>query len=104
MKKKLTEEDVINGWLTKYHNTTLKEVEDSHPEWMENPEKHTRDFYQTYAVTQEQHDEWHKWMIDAIAKSHRLSRAYVKKHSWAIYLNCAPSIIDDKNIAIKDDN
>ena len=92
MKTKLTEEDVINWWLEKYHNTNLTEILKTHPEWEDNPREHTAEFYRAYAVSQEQHDEWHKWMIDAIAKEHGMSKKFVKRHSWAVYLNCSPSV------------
>ena len=46
--KKVNPDDLINGWL-KHHNTTLKQVQENHPEWMENPNKHTREFYRNGA-------------------------------------------------------
>ena len=77
MKKKLTEEEFINMWLMAYHAIDLEGVKKAHPEWMENPEKHTRDFYRTYAVTQAQHDEWYE------------------RDFCLAYLNVAPSIKGD---------
>jgi len=91
-RKKITEEDVINKWLGDYHNTSLEQILKENPEWNEDPQKYTRVFYDKYRVTQAQHDEWHDWMIDAIAKSYKMSKRYTKRSSWTIYLNTAPSI------------
>jgi len=90
--KKVDPRDLIDWWLTKYHNTTLKEVEDTHPEWMEDPQKHTRDFYQTYAVTKEQHDEWETWAKEYTKKITKIKgRIFDKSWCW-VYLDVAPSI------------
>lgn len=89
---KLTQDDLINKWLGDYHNTSLTQVLEENPEWAADPEKHTRDFYQKYQVTQAQHDEWHSWMIDTIAKDFKCSKKYARRSSWAIYLNTAPNI------------
>lgn len=89
---KLTEDDLLNKWLGDYHNTSLEQVIKEHPEWEEEPQKHTRTFYEMYAVTQKQHDEWNEWMIRALAKDFKTSLKYMRGHSWAIYLNTAPNI------------
>jgi len=82
----------LNGWLKPCHNITMTQVEESHPEWMKEPQKHTRDFYNTYQVSQEQHDEWYIWAINEIAKKYRCSKKKAK-HDFALaYLNVAPSV------------
>ncbi len=91
MKKKLSEEDIINWWLEKYHNTNIEKVLKKHPEWADG--NHSRDFYDAYRVTQEQHDEWHEWMIKALMKEFGCKKKYAKKASWVLYLNTAPSVI-----------
>ena len=96
-RKELTEEYVINWWLEKYHNTNLDQVLKDHPEW-DDGENHSRDFYNTYAVTQKQHDEWHKWFIDTVAKTHGTSKKWARKNTCFDYLNVAPSIKDNNQI------
>ena len=50
MKVKLTENDIINWWLKKYHDITIEEIMKDHPEY----EEDSREFFRKYAVTQEQ--------------------------------------------------
>ena len=92
MKKKLTEELFINKWLEDYHNTSIKEVEEKYPEWMEDTNQGSREFYKTYAVSQVEHDEWYRWAIDVLAKHYRLSKKRARRAFWLNYLNVAPSI------------
>ena len=87
-KKELTREDIINGWLQKYHGITAQELVEKEPELCKSP-----DWFKKYAVTQEQHDEWHTWMLEELRKYYGGSKRYIKRGSWAIYLNCAPNII-----------
>jgi len=115
MKPELTEEEFINWWLKKYHNTDLNGVRKAHPKWTKSEKrkpkpkyfpywlwylfikdinKYTRDFYKTYAVTQEQHDEWYEWAINRIAKYYRYSKKRAKRMFCWDYLNVAPSIKD----------
>jgi hypothetical protein len=88
-------EELLDLWLVKYHNTTMQKVREEHTEWMENPQEHTRDFYQKYAVTQEQHDEWEKEAKLLLRKKYRISKWMVEKGWWSVYLNCSPSIIKE---------
>jgi len=92
MKKLLTEEEFINWWLRKYHNTDIEGVKEAHPEWMDDPQKHTRDFYRTYAVTREQHDEWYAWAIKRLMKYYSMGRKRAEKSFCMDYLNVAPNI------------
>jgi len=89
---KLSEEEILNKWLS-YHNTTVKGVLKNHPEWSENPSLHSREFYDTYPVTQEQHDEWYEWFISEIMLRYRYSRKRARRESAFIYLNLAPKVI-----------
>ena len=91
-RNELTEDDFINWWLRKYHDTDMDKVIKAHPEWEAEPEKHTRDFYNTYRVTQEQHDEWHAWFIKAFMKEFRVGKKMAERHSGFAYLNVAPSV------------
>jgi len=89
-RKELTEEMLIDWWLTKYHNTTLKEVFAQHPDWT------SKEFYPTFAVTEEQHNEWHDWMIKELMKYFCIGKKAARKDSWAIYLNTSPSVKTEK--------
>jgi hypothetical protein len=93
MKKLVNDEDLINWWLKKYHNTNLEQVKKDHPEWLEKPAEHTRDFYAAYMVTQEQHDEWEKWAKEYTKKVTGLSKAFIDRSWWTVYLNISPQII-----------
>ena len=90
MKEPLTEADLINWWLEKYHNTDLQKVAKLHPEWMDG--EHARDFYETYQVTQEQHDEWHKWAVKEFARYFKVSKKLAQKNFVWTYLNVSPQI------------
>jgi len=92
MKAKITEEEAINWWLEKYHNTNLAKVMESHPEWRDNPPSHAREFYREYEVTQEQHDEWHEWFIALVMKRYRIGRKLAERRTCFDYLNISPSI------------
>lgn len=88
-------EELLDLWLVKYHNTTIQKVKDEHPEWMENPQEHTRDFYNTYLVTQEQHDEWENEAKLLLRKKYKISKWMVDRGWWSVYLNCSPSVIKE---------
>lgn len=90
-RKQLTDADIINWWLQKYHNTTIAEIHVLHPDWG-GEGWDSRTFYNAYKVTQEQHDEWHKWMLTELQKYFRCSKKYVERHSWVIYLNTSPTV------------
>jgi len=94
MKKKLKEEDLVNWWLEKYHNTNLERIKEKNPERAENPYEHTREFYAKYPVTEEQHDEWNTWAKSYVKKMTGYSKALIDKGWWSVYLNCSPSVIE----------
>lgn len=75
----------VNGWL-KYHDTTIEEVFDQHPEYYDD----NRQFYLDYAVTQEQYDEWYQWAFKEIKKDTRYPDVTIRRSfDW---LNISPSI------------
>ena len=92
---KINTTKLINWWLDKYHNTTLDEVKKDHPEWDENPENFTWDFYNTYKITQEQYDEWEIWAKDYIIKTMKIPKSNLKLYWDWICLDVAPSVIKD---------
>lgn len=96
MKKRLTDTDIINWWLEKFHNTNIAKLLKEHPDWEKDPQAHTKEFYDMHKVTQEQHDEWREWAITALAKERRLSKRYIKMGFWVLDLNAAPSIDDNR--------
>ncbi len=83
---KTSANDMLNWWLTKYFDTTIEEWKES------NPDLSDRDFFLAHQVTQEQHDEWHEWMIADLMKVYRMTRKRAKKESWMIYLNISPMV------------
>ena len=95
MRKKVNIEDLVNWWLEKYHNTNLDKVKEENPEWKENPQAHSREFYQKYQVSQEAHDEWLQWAKNYTKKVTGIKgKLFDKSWGW-VYLNCAPSIIKE---------
>lgn len=92
MRAKLSEEQFINWWLEKYHNTNLAQILRENPEWKKNPHDHTREFYNTYRVTQAQHDEWYEWAIGLVMKTYRFGKKTARRQFALPYLNVAPSV------------
>lgn len=97
MKKKVSSKILINWWLEKYHNTDLDKILEENPKWKENPENYTRDFYNKYKVTQEQHDEWEVWAKEYTKKITKISIKNLNRSWWSIYLNTSPSVIKEDN-------
>ena len=87
MKAILTESEFYNAWL-KYHNTTIEELIEKEPELMK-----TVEWYNKYAVTQEQHDEWYEWAIKRLCSYYRCGRKYAQRSFTFNYLNLAPNIV-----------
>jgi len=90
-RKTLTQEAVINQWLFRYHGITVQELVKKHPRLVKTPRWFTK-----YAVTQEQHDEWHEWFIKKLMWYTGRGRRYVERLSWVEYLNLAPSVKESK--------
>jgi hypothetical protein len=119
MRKLANIEELLDLWLVKYHNTTMQNVKEEHPEWKnveeeyklkmddkdvsseekttigENLGKASREFYETYAVTQEQHDEWEKEAKMLLRKKYKIPKWTVDRGWWSVYLNCSPSVIKE---------
>lgn len=91
MKKQIEGNDLYNAWL-KYHNTNVDEIVKKHPKLSKTPK-----WFNKYAVTQEQHDEWVEWAKEHIRKITKYSKRYIDRHFWSVYLNYAPSIKTKKN-------
>lgn len=85
-KKQLSEEDLINLWMKKYYNTTIEE------EYIKNPWKEPREFYDRYQCTQEQHDEWEVEAKKVYKKTTGLSDYAVKRYWGFTYLNVSPRV------------
>jgi len=96
MGKKVNIDDLVNWWLEKYHGTNIEKILEENPKWKENPSEHTREFYEKYAVTQEQHDEWLQWAKEYTKKVTKV-RGELFNRSWGfVYLDCAPQVIKTK--------
>ncbi len=79
----------VNGWL-KYFDTTIDKVFEKHPEYHSD----NRKFYQDYAVTQEQYDEWHKWAWKEIKKDIK-APDYVIRRSFG-WLDIMPEVKEEQ--------
>lgn len=85
-KKQLSETDIINKWMVECHGITIEEA------YAKEPWTNSRDFYLRYSVTDEQHDSWREWLIQTLMKHTGMSRKYIERQMWAIYLNTAPTV------------
>ena len=90
--KELYEEEFIDWWLEKYHDTNLDKIAELHPEWILEPQKHNMTFYNTYACSQEQHDEWYQWAIGRIMQHRRCGKKRAIRGFAFDYLNVSPTI------------
>ena len=95
--KKVDSKDLINWWLEKYHNTNLDKVMEENPDWKNNPQEHTREFYAKYPVTSEQEKEWETWAKEYFRKVTGMSKKYIESGWWSVYLNTSPSVINEEN-------
>jgi hypothetical protein len=84
------EEWFIDWWLEKYHDTSLQEVIELHPEWMAEKEKHTRDFYKSYQCTDEQAEEWHLWALEMVSWLLMVDREEARRQFVWTFLNVSP--------------
>lgn len=87
MKKKLSGDYIVNGWLQKYHGITVRELMEKEPELVK-----TTDWYKKYSVTQSQHDEWYEWAISELGKNLRMPKVQVRRMFAFDYLNLSPSV------------
>lgn len=93
-KKDISEEHIVDTWLFKYHNTTLKEIEkdfkkDKNGQFLTGESKK---FYKKYEVTQKQHDEWVDEIKVVLKKKFNISKKMFERSFPWTYLNTAPSI------------
>ena len=91
MKKLPDRDEILNLWLFKYHNTTVKEVVDKHPkEVLESP-----DWFKLYPCTKEQYEEWKNEVKDLLRKKYKMSKRFIERGWWSIELDCSPYIKDN---------
>ena len=92
----LTQDEIVNWWLRKYHKTTVEEQIALHPEYAED----SRIFYERFPIHQFQHDQWREWLLNRLSKDRRFkghSKSYIEQSvlPW-IYLDTAPMIIEEQ--------
>lgn len=92
MDKKINTDTLVNWWLGKYFNTNLDKVLEENSKWNENPFKYSREFYEMYQVTQEQHDEWLIWAKKYVKTTLKISTQRLNLGWGFLYLNSAPMI------------
>ncbi len=81
-------DEILNLWLTKFHNTNVKEVIEKHPkEVLMDPS-----WFKLYPVTQEQYDEWEKESKEYILKNYQVHKETLKRAFWQISLDCGPYV------------
>ena len=85
--KTVDREELMDWWLSKYHNTNCKEVVEKHPEEVKSP-----DWFELYPCTQEQCDEWEKWAKAYIKKELKISKALLDRRWPLTYLDTAPYV------------
>jgi hypothetical protein len=90
--KKVSREELLNGWL-KYHNTTVEEVVAKHPkEVLDSPE-----WFKLYPCTQAQYKEWVIWGKNLIKQTTKCSKVYLERQWPWIDLDSSPYVIKDEN-------
>ena len=88
MKKIPNREELLDLWLSKYHNTNIQELISKHPEEV----LKSSDWFKLYPCTQEQEDEWIKEAKELLRKKYKMSKWMVDKGWWSVYLNCSPYV------------
>ncbi len=83
---KLTEDDIVEWWLFKYHGIHLKDAYE--PKWGNDP----KPFYDKYPVTREQYDEWYAWLVKSLMKESGTGKKRTEGGLWPILLTLAPII------------
>lgn len=90
--KPIDPNEIRDLWLKKYHNTTSAKLIEKHP-----PEVlQSADWFKLYPCTQEQHDEWVVKAKALLKKKYKVSDFILKKGWWFVYLQLAPTIVDNK--------
>ena len=85
-KPQITETDLINLWMEKYHGITIEKAHEIEP-WID-----PRDFYDKFKCTQEQHDAWVIEAKKAIKDSMRVTNRSLERSWHLIYLNTSPAV------------
>jgi hypothetical protein len=87
--------DVIRDWwLKKFFNTTSQEVIEKYPKESANGK-----WFDYFKVTQAQYDEWTDWCKkDYLRKQCKISKSIIDRGWWSVFLQLAPSVIEDNNI------
>jgi len=110
----ITEEDAIDWWLKKFHNTNMNEVRLKHYKWdiaeknydkvKDAPNDEMKEaaskalydasieFYDTYAVTEKQYNKWREWFIRKLMKMTGMSRKYIERKASLTVMNVGPKI------------
>jgi hypothetical protein len=90
--KQVSREELLDWWLTKYHNTNVKElIEKYPPEVLQSP-----DWFKMFPVTQEQEAEWMVWAKKYIKEVTKVSKKMLEKNWPFIYLDCSPYVIREE--------
>ena len=84
-KKVLLLEDLINLWMSKYHNTTIQDEIRKHPEVFKDS-----NWYISYPVTKEQHDSWEQEAKIIFKKHFKFSDNLTNRYWGLTYLNASP--------------
>ena len=92
MRKKVDENILLNEWLIVFHGVDIEEVKKAHPEWEKEPERHSRDFFIAYAVTNEEYNEWEEWAKKYIKKITRYPMKYIDRQFCWVALQIGPII------------
>lgn len=90
MTSKLTRNDILNWWLSKYHNTTVDEIVKNYDsEFISSTE-----WFKQFPVTQSQYNEWLEWLTTSLSKELRMSLKKTKKMISLsfIELDCGPFV------------
>ncbi|MBC7088696.1 MAG: hypothetical protein H5T96_09580 [Tissierellales bacterium] len=117
MKKKVNELILLNEWLLIYHGVDIDEVKKLHPKWAkaereyaqinsypqdkrdkisENMNKATREFLETYSVSDEEYNEWEEWAKAYVKKVTKLPKRYVDRSWWSVVLSVSPMVKQQK--------
>jgi hypothetical protein len=95
--KEIGSEDLVDVWLYKFFKTTLTEVSKEYKKDSDgiylNGE--TNRFYKTYALTDEQYEEWDKAIKDFLCYKFKISKKRYNKEFGIAQLNFSPSKIKD---------
>ena len=91
--KQVEREVLLNWWLQKYHNITVKEI-------IEKYDKETLEsanWFKMFPVTPEQELEWINWAKGYIRKETGMKNKVLLERQWPyVYLDCSPYVVEDE--------